>query len=165
MFSCEFCEISKNTFLTEHLWATASVCLSSKKNVITEKRYRVKFDSIKKSLLLIKQKQKKFKNTKTYPNEIMFENQERQKCMCWHICRPFVNYLIPALCWNECNIMVLITHNYILTYTYNSDAAVGAEFISSRRRYSEKFWKILQESTCIGVSFLLSYKPLGLHRY
>ena len=24
MFSCEFCEISKNTFLTEQLWATAS---------------------------------------------------------------------------------------------------------------------------------------------
>ena len=24
MFSCEFCEISKNTFFTEHFWATAS---------------------------------------------------------------------------------------------------------------------------------------------
>ena len=24
MFSCEFCEISKNTFLIEHLWATPS---------------------------------------------------------------------------------------------------------------------------------------------
>ena len=24
MFSCEFCEISKNTFFTEHLLATAS---------------------------------------------------------------------------------------------------------------------------------------------
>ena len=24
VFSCEFCEISKNAFLTEHLWATAS---------------------------------------------------------------------------------------------------------------------------------------------
>ena len=24
MFSCEFCEISKNTFYTEHLWTTAS---------------------------------------------------------------------------------------------------------------------------------------------
>ena len=24
VFSCEFCEISKNTFFTEHLWATAS---------------------------------------------------------------------------------------------------------------------------------------------
>ena len=25
VFSCEFCEISKNTFFTEHLWTTASV--------------------------------------------------------------------------------------------------------------------------------------------
>ena len=24
MFSCEFCEVSKNTFFTEHLWTTAS---------------------------------------------------------------------------------------------------------------------------------------------
>ena len=24
MFSCEFCEISKNTFFTEHLWTAAS---------------------------------------------------------------------------------------------------------------------------------------------
>ena len=26
VFSSEFCEISKNTFFTEHLWATASDC-------------------------------------------------------------------------------------------------------------------------------------------
>ena len=25
VFSCDFCEISKNTFFTEHLWTTASV--------------------------------------------------------------------------------------------------------------------------------------------
>ena len=24
VFSCEFCEISKNTFFTEHLWVTVS---------------------------------------------------------------------------------------------------------------------------------------------
>ena len=24
VFSCEFCEISKNTFFTEHVWATVS---------------------------------------------------------------------------------------------------------------------------------------------
>ena len=28
VFSCEFCEISKNTFFTEHLWTTTSVSLS-----------------------------------------------------------------------------------------------------------------------------------------
>ena len=27
VFSCEFCEVSKNTFFTEHLWATASVIM------------------------------------------------------------------------------------------------------------------------------------------
>ena len=26
VFSCEFCEISKNTFFTAYLWTTASVC-------------------------------------------------------------------------------------------------------------------------------------------
>ena len=26
VFSCEFCEISKSTFFTEHLWTTACVC-------------------------------------------------------------------------------------------------------------------------------------------
>ena len=26
--SCEFCEISKNAFFTEHLWETSPVCLS-----------------------------------------------------------------------------------------------------------------------------------------
>ena len=28
VFSCEFCEIYKNSVLTEHLWATASVFLA-----------------------------------------------------------------------------------------------------------------------------------------
>ena len=46
----------------------------NKKIVFTEKRYRVKLSSIKKHLLLIKQKQKKSKNTKTYLNETMLEN-------------------------------------------------------------------------------------------
>ena len=30
LFSCEFCKISKNTFLTEHLWATVSVKINNK---------------------------------------------------------------------------------------------------------------------------------------
>ena len=33
VFSCEFCEISYNTFFTEHVWATASVTLSESKLV------------------------------------------------------------------------------------------------------------------------------------
>ena len=27
VFSCEFCEIFKNTFFTEHLWTTASIII------------------------------------------------------------------------------------------------------------------------------------------
>ena len=45
MFSCEFCEISKNTFFTEHLWATASKqvtvplqCLQTAKPLISSCR-------------------------------------------------------------------------------------------------------------------------------
>ena len=30
VFSCEFCEISINTFFTEHLWTTAFVCFKRK---------------------------------------------------------------------------------------------------------------------------------------
>ena len=33
MFSCEFCDISKNTFFTEHLWATASAQIYPEKIV------------------------------------------------------------------------------------------------------------------------------------
>ena len=59
--------------------------------MFTEKRYRVKFNSIKKYFVTHKAKTKKFKNTKTYLNETMFENQERR------IFRTPVNYLIPGL--------------------------------------------------------------------
>ena len=31
MFSCEFCQISKNTFFTKHLWATASILLEGRR--------------------------------------------------------------------------------------------------------------------------------------
>ena len=34
VFSCEFCEISKNTFFTEHLWATASALKFDRLQVI-----------------------------------------------------------------------------------------------------------------------------------
>ena len=35
MFSCEFWEISKNTFFTEHLWATASEVYQSAYKMIS----------------------------------------------------------------------------------------------------------------------------------
>ena len=34
MFSCEFCEISKNTFFTEHVWATASVLIRLRQQLL-----------------------------------------------------------------------------------------------------------------------------------
>ena len=33
VFFCEFCEISINTFFTEHIWATASVKLHMQKKI------------------------------------------------------------------------------------------------------------------------------------
>ena len=66
-FPVNFVEFPITHFLTEHLWWLLlnihCVCfyLINKKIVLTEKRYRVKFSSIKKHLLLIKQKQKKSK--------------------------------------------------------------------------------------------------------
>ena len=39
VFSCEFHEISKNNFLTEHLWATASVPQKLLKNMISNENY------------------------------------------------------------------------------------------------------------------------------
>ena len=40
MFFCEFCEISKNIFFTEHLWATASeiYCLNCISNWVSKER-------------------------------------------------------------------------------------------------------------------------------
>ena len=37
-FSCEFCDISKNTFFTEHLWTTASVTLHISRYCCTRTR-------------------------------------------------------------------------------------------------------------------------------
>ena len=83
MFSREFCGISKNTFSYRTPLVAASehscVCfyLINKKILFTEKRYRVKFSSIKKQFVTHKAKTKKIKNTKTHLNETMLENQER----------------------------------------------------------------------------------------
>ena len=62
----ELDRISKNTFSYKKPLVTAAehslrIFLINKKIVFTEKRYRVKFSSIKKDLLLIKQKQKNSK--------------------------------------------------------------------------------------------------------
>ena len=95
----------------------------------------------------------------------MFENQERL------IFRASVNYLIPSLSWNECNIILLIIHwllyiDYLSLYT-----CLHLQFWRSRRskihkQPQEVFLNILQisqESTCVGLSFLQSCKPSGLN--
>ena len=51
VFPCEFCQISKNTFFTEHLWATASgiswenkkELLSSKADKVTDESFQIFF--------------------------------------------------------------------------------------------------------------------------
>ena len=42
MIFCEFCEISKNTCFTEHLWATVSVNVETKQNRTEMKRHSLK---------------------------------------------------------------------------------------------------------------------------
>ena len=94
--------------------------------------------------------------------------------MCSHIFRTSVYYFIPALSWNECNIILLVIHwllftDYLKLYTY-----CHLQFWHSRRSRIHKqlpkvFLKILQvffrisqisqESTCVGVFF---YKVASL---
>ena len=39
LFTCEFCEISKNTFFTEHLWATASMIKDNNINLNSQTKF------------------------------------------------------------------------------------------------------------------------------
>ena len=54
-------------------------CLGGNISVFTKKIRLLKFNSIKKYLLLLKQQ--KIKKNKTYMNETMAEKQEQQKCI------------------------------------------------------------------------------------
>ena len=42
VFSCEFCEVSKNTFFTEHPWSTASVIMR-RQNTSLQSAFLIKF--------------------------------------------------------------------------------------------------------------------------
>ena len=121
------------------------VCSSSiKKIVFTEKRYRLKFNSIKKYLLLIKQKQKNSK----IPKPILMKpcsktRSDRIACANTFLELPltieFRHYLgmnATSCHWSYIDFYTLITYDYIITYTYNSDTAARAEFISSCRSCS-----------------------------
>ena len=39
VFSCEFCQISKNTFFTEHLWTSAFVDIRQSFEIFSENHY------------------------------------------------------------------------------------------------------------------------------
>ena len=70
---------------------------------------------------------------------------------------------LPALYWNECHarscywsyidFYTLITYNFMITDTHNSDTAAGAEFISSHRRCSLKFCKVRKKATVLASLF------------
>ena len=47
VFPCEFCEISKNTFLIEHVWATASKFMKKLSNTEVDLKKSVKYGSPK----------------------------------------------------------------------------------------------------------------------
>ena len=118
--------------------------LINKKIVFTEKRYRVKFNSIKNYLLLIKQKQKNSK----IPKRIWMKpcsKTRSDKSTCANIFlelpltilfRHYLGMNATSCYWSYIDFYTLITYNYILTDTYNSDTAAGAEFISSPQRCS-----------------------------
>ena len=59
MFSCEFCEISQNTFFTEHLWMTASTLW--KYQVLNRIKERTDEHSTKKGKSKVKSREVFFK--------------------------------------------------------------------------------------------------------
>ena len=46
LFSCKFCEISKNTFFTEHIRATASVKIEMQVKIMTSKQKNLHITSM-----------------------------------------------------------------------------------------------------------------------
>ena len=53
--------------------------------------------------------------------------------------RHYLGMNATSCCWSYIDFYTLITYNYILTHTYNSDTIAGAEFISSPQRCSWNF--------------------------
>ena len=134
--------------------------------MFTEKRYCVKFYSIKKYLLLRKQKQKNSKIPKCIWLKPCSKTRSG-KCPCANIFlelsfiyfRHYLGMNATSCYWSFIDFYTLITYNYILTYTYNSDTAVGAEFISSRRWCS---WKCCEFHKKVPLLKSLFYKVANL---
>ena len=64
--------------------------------------------------------------------------------------------------WSYIDFFTLITYNYMLTDTYNSDWAAVAEFISSHRRYSKNVCKFHRKAPALESFF---YKVASLQAF
>ena len=73
--------------------------------------------------------------------------------------RHYLGMNATSCYWSYIDFYTLITYNYILTYTYNSYAAVGAEYIRSRRRCSKKLCKFHRKAPVLESLF---YKVTSL---
>ena len=100
------------------------VCFSSIKNCVSR-------ETIPCKNIIERFRAKKFKNTKINLNETMLENQEWQNYM--HniflelpltiLFRHYLGMNATSCFWSYIDFYTLITYNYILTDTYNSDEA------------------------------------------
>ena len=147
------------------------VCFSSIKNCVYREKIRVKFNSIKKYLLLVKQKQKYSKIVKLIWMKPCLKTSSDKSAYA-NIFLELFNKLTLSLSWNECNIMLLtiywllyIDYLYILYYLLtltvltwpqeqNSEAAVGGTlkwFCKFHRKISaleSLFYKIPSFQAC-----------------
>ena len=67
--------------------------------------------------------------------------------------RHYLRMNATSCYWSYIDFYTLITYNYILTHTYNSDTTAGIEFISSPQRYSWKFCKFHRKAPVLGSLF------------
>ena len=104
VFSCRFCEISKNAFFTEHLWATASVLENCKMRAKVDESYScwegILFRAPKvsiKGLLLFKILLCilfiSFKGIRILKKNLFgFKNKLRIEKLCpWKICKQYIH--------------------------------------------------------------------------
>ena len=67
--------------------------------------------------------------------------------------RHYLGMNATSCYWSYIDLCTLITYNYILTDTYNSDTAVGTKFISSPQRCSLKFSKFNRKAPVLESLF------------
>ena len=72
-FSCEFCEISKNTFLTEHLWANVSITTIKKSLSFFSECFLIRFSNKTKIIYYSLPKQMSRKNRNVNSNNHLIE--------------------------------------------------------------------------------------------